>query len=176
MTGKKLVVLVVGGRRVGASLNGHTGRTRNRVRRGAVDLNAQRKCGAGAGIALVNNVYFVGRFLEYDRPVGPAGAAHLAVRRKHHPVLAVGRRTKGLVDDEIVGSDRSQAPNAHRIVGNARVGQGRLGVARRRGRGDVERQNARGRHLVLGNRAAVEVETKRQGLGRRPRRRGGRSR
>ena len=111
--GDKLIVLIVCRSGIGTRLNGHTGRTRHRISHSAVDLNSNRKSRTRASIALVHYINFVGSFFKNHRPVGPAGAADLAVGREHHPLLAVWGGSEGLGDDEVVGSDRSQTPDAH---------------------------------------------------------------
>ena len=103
-SGNELVVFIVSSRGVGAGLGGYVGRTVHAVGRGAVDLDADGKGGAGAGVALVYHIDLVGRFFQHHGPVGPAGVVGDAERREHDPVLAVRRRSKSLVDDQIVGA------------------------------------------------------------------------
>ena len=95
---------------------GHVGRAGHGVGGGAVDLDADREGRGRTAVALVDDVNLVACLLHDDAPVGPAAAAVGVVGGKEHPVLAVGGRSEGLLDDDVVGARAGQAPNAHGLV------------------------------------------------------------
>ena len=160
----KLVVVVVGRRCIRRRQGGHVGRACNRIGGAAIDLNANREGRRRTAVALVHDVNLVGRFLENDAPVGPAAAAVGVVGGKEDPVLAVGGRSKRLLHDNVIGARAGKTPNAHRLVGNASIGQGAFGVGRRRNRCGVKGQYPRGTDLVVRHCRTVEVKAERDGV------------
>ena len=164
----KLVVVVVCRRCVRRRQGGYVGRACNRIGGAAIDLNANREGRRCTAVALVHDVNLVGSFLEDNAPVGPAAAAVGVVGGKEDPVLAVWGRPKRLLHDNVIGARASKTPNAHRLVGNATVGQGAFGVGRRRNRCGVKGQYPRGADFVVRYCRTVEVKAERDGVDARP--------
>ena len=160
LAGDELVVVVVRRRSVRGRQGRHVGRARHAVGRAAVHLDADREGSGRTAVPLVHDVNLVACLLHDDAPVGPAAAAVGVVGGKEHPVLAVGRRSEGLLHDDVVGARTRQAPNAHRLVWEClALGERRPWYTEAgRGRRGVKGQDPRGAHFVVGHRGAVESQ------------------